>query len=139
MCDFYCLIEIFCRYFLIFKCRQKIFFARLNTLFVVICAAKSLKNWLSVKKVLSIVTWADLQTNLVSGKACSSTKGGLICLYMQPLLAPQTTEFVICISIYTRAPHRHITSPSEKSRPETWPGKHMGKATPVWQLTLSHR
>ena len=26
---------------------------------------------------------------------------------MQPLLVPQTTEFVICISIYIRAPHRH--------------------------------
>ena len=36
-------------------------------------------------------------------------------------------------------PRRHITSPSEKSRPETWPGNYMGKATPVWQLTLSHR
>ena len=48
------------------------------------------------------VTWADLQTNPVSGKACSPTKGGLICLYMQPLLAPQTTEFAICISIYIR-------------------------------------
>ena len=43
-----------------------------------------------------------MQTNLVSGKACSPTKGGLICLYTQPLLAPQTTEFVICISIYIR-------------------------------------
>ena len=41
-----------------------------------------------------------LANNPVSGKACSPTKGGLICLYMQPLLVPQTTEFVICISIY---------------------------------------
>ena len=47
-----------------------------------------------------IVTWAAMQTNPVSGKACSPTKGRLICLYMQPLLVPQTTEFVICISIY---------------------------------------
>ena len=43
-----------------------------------------------------------MQTNPVSGKACSPTKGGLICLYMQPLLALQTIEFVICISIYIR-------------------------------------
>ena len=37
-------------------------------------------------------------------------------------------------------PHRtkDITSPSEKSRPETRPGKHMDKATPFWQLSLSH-
>ena len=34
-----------------------------------------------------------MQTNPVSGKAC---------LYMQPLLLPQTTKFVICISIYIR-------------------------------------
>ena len=56
---------------------------------------------------LACVTWADLQTNPASGKACSPTKGFLICLYMQPLLVPQTTEFVICISIYICAPHRH--------------------------------
>ena len=36
-------------------------------------------------------------------------------------------------------PSRHITSTSEKSCPETWPGNYMGKATPVWQLSLSHR
>ena len=58
---------------------------------------------------------------------------------MHPLLVPQPTEFVICISIYIRAPQRHITSPSEKSRPETWHGNSMGKATPVWQLNSSHR
>ena len=34
---------------------------------------------------------------------------------------------------------RHITSPSEKTRPESWPGDYMGKATPVWQLSLSHQ
>ena len=34
---------------------------------------------------------------------------------------------------------RHITSPSEKTRPESWPGDYMGKATPVWQLSWSHR
>ena len=34
---------------------------------------------------------------------------------------------------------RHITSPSEKTRPESWPGDYMGEATLVWQLSLSHR
>ena len=48
------------------------------------------------------VMWAALQTNPVSGKACSSTKGGLICLYMLPLPVSHTTEFAICISIYIR-------------------------------------
>ena len=33
--------------------------------------------------------------------------------------------------------HRHITLPSGKSRPETWLWKYMGKATTVWQFTLS--
>ena len=28
---------------------------------------------------------------------------------------------------------RHITSPCEKTRPKSWPGYFMGKATPVWQ------
>ena len=30
-------------------------------------------------------------------------------LYMQPLHAPQANEYVICIPIYIRAPHRHIS------------------------------
>ena len=34
---------------------------------------------------------------------------------------------------------RHITFPSEKSRLESWHGDYMGKATPVWQLSLSYR
>ena len=38
----------------------------------------------------------------VSGKSCSPTKGGLICLYMLPLLVSHTTAFVICISVYIR-------------------------------------
>ena len=73
-------------------------------------------------------------------KSMLTHQGRFNLLYMQALLVSHTTEFVICIPIYiSMAPRRHITSPSEKSRPETWPGKHMGKATPVWQLTLSHR
>ena len=72
-------------------------------------------------------------------KSMLTHQGWFNLLYMQPLLVSHTTEFIICISIYIRAPHRHITSPSEKSRPETWPGNYLGKATPVWQLTLSHR
>ena len=53
----------------------------------------------------------------------------------------RTTNYLVCdLHIYLYpTPRRHITSPSEKSRPETWPGNYMGKATQVWQLTLSHR
>ena len=32
---------------------------------------------------------------------------------------------------------RHIISPSEKTRPKSWPGNYIGKATPVWQLSSS--
>ena len=41
--------------------------------------------------------------------------------------------------IFQRRLSRHITSPSEKTRPESWPGDYMGKATPFWQLSSSHR
>ena len=43
---------------------------------------------------------------------------------------------LICILTFHK---RYITFPSEKFRPETWPGKPVGKATPVRQLTSSHR
>ena len=43
------------------------------------------------------VKWAVKQTNPLSGKACSPTKGGFICLYMQPLLLPQTIKFFFFI------------------------------------------
>ena len=46
--------------------------------------------------------FCNVQTNPIGGKACSPTKGGFICLYMPPLLPSQTSEFVICISIYIR-------------------------------------
>ena len=52
---------------------------------------------------------ASKQTNPIGGKACSPSKDGLFCLYMQPLLVPQTTEFVICISIYIW--HHALTPP----------------------------
>ena len=68
------------------------------------------------------------------------------------LLDSQSFEFEICILQALNMPlicctniffqgrlSRHITSPSEKTRPESWPGDHMGKATPVRQLSLSHR
>ena len=31
-----------------------------------------------------------------------------------------------------------LLPPSEKIRPESWPGNYMYKATPIWQLSLSH-
>ena len=32
---------------------------------------------------------------------------------------------------------RHITTPSEKTHPESWPGDYVGKATLFWQLSSS--
>ena len=91
------------------------------------------------------------KANRVDGKACSSTKGGLP-RYTQRLLDSHSFEFEICISQALNMPlirctnvffqgrlSRHITSPSEKTRPESWPEENMGMATPVWQLSLSHR
>ena len=74
--------------------------------------------------------------NPVGEKACSSTKGGL-------LRIPNTYSIHKVSSLkfayfQGRLP-RHITSPSEKTRPESWPGDYMGKATPFWQLSSSHR
>ena len=40
-------------------------------------------------------------------KSMLNHQGWFICLYIQHLLVPQTTEFVICISIYIR--HRAVT------------------------------
>ena len=72
-------------------------------------------------------------------KSMLTLQGWFNLLYMQPLLVSHTTEFEICISIYSSdfAPSHYF--PSEKSRPGTWPGNYMGKATPVWQLAFSHR
>ena len=44
---------------------------------------------------------------------------------------------LICISTFYK--HHHTTFPSEKFCPKTWPGKPLSKATPVQQLTSSHR
>ena len=54
------------------------------------------------------------KANPVGGKVCSSTKGGLL-------------RYIY--STLTRFTKFHITSPSEKTRPESWPGDYMGKAT----------
>ena len=68
--------------------------------------------------------------NPVGGKACSSTKGGLL------RYIPNTHSIHKVSSLnfayFQRRLSRHITSPSEKTRPESWPGDYMGKATPVW-------
>ena len=37
-------------------------------------------------------------------------------------------------NVFTMFANRYATSPSEKTRHESWPGKLVGKATPVWQL-----
>ena len=81
-------------------------------------------------------------------------QGWFTALYTQHLLDSQSFEFEICILqalnmqlihctnvlvFYQGRLSRHITPPSEKTRPESWPGNYMGKASQVWQLSLSHR
>ena len=79
-------------------------------------------------------------------------QGWFTALYTQHLLDSQSFEFEICILQALNMPlircadvffqgrlSRHITVTAEKTRPESWPGDCMGKAAPVWQLSLSHR
>ena len=67
-------------------------------------------------------------------------------------LDSQSFEFEICILQALNMPlirctniffqgrlSRHITSPSEKTRSDSWHGDYMGKATPFWQLSSSNR
>ena len=71
-------------------------------------------------------------------------------LYTEHLLDSQSFEFEIyilqalnmplirCTNVFFQGRlSRHIASPSEKTRPESWPGDYMGKATPFWQMSLS--
>ena len=64
-------------------------------------------------------------------------QGWFTALYTQHLLDSHSFEFEICIFSREAIPSHY--SPSEKTRPESWPGDYMGKATPVWRLSSSHR
>ena len=76
---------------------------------------------------------------------CSGTVGRYRLSVSEKVHIPAMTEMIIDGRVENSQIHPkglciiEPKDPSEKSRPETWPGKHMGKATPVWQLTLSHR
>ena len=75
--------------------------------------------------------------NPVGGKACSSTKSGLLCYIPNTYSIHKVSS--LKFAYFQGRLSRYITSPSEKTRPESWPGTYMGKATPVWQLSSSHR
>ena len=75
--------------------------------------------------------------NPVGGKACSSTKGGLLRYIPNTYSIHKVSS--LKFAYFQGRLSRHITSPSEKTRPESWSGDYMGKAIPVWQLSLSHR
>ena len=66
--------------------------------------------------------------NPVSGKACSSTKGGLLRYILNTYSIHKASS--LKFAHFQGRLSRHITSPSEKTRPESWPGDYMGKATP---------
>ena len=85
--------------------------------------------------------------NPVGGKACSSTKCGLLryILNTYSILKVSSLKFHITSTQYAANTlhqrifkgrlSRHITSPSGKTRPESWPEDYMGKSTPFWQLS----
>ena len=75
--------------------------------------------------------------NPVSGKACSSTKVDLLRYIPNTYSIHKVSS--LKFAYFQGRLSLHIISPSEKTRPESWPGDYMGKATPVWQLSLSHR
>ena len=75
--------------------------------------------------------------NRVGGKACSSTKGGLLRYIPNTYSIHKVSS--LKFAYFQGRLSRHITSPSEKTRPESWSGDYMGNATPVWQLSLFHR
>ena len=75
--------------------------------------------------------------NPVGGKACSSTKGGLLRYIPNTYSIHKVSS--LKFAYFQGRLFRHITSPSEKTRPESWPVDYKGKATPFWQLSSSHR
>ena len=83
------------------------------------------------------VTWADPDTHKPRRWKASSSPKVIYVAYI-PIMFSKYIEQgkLICILTFHK---RYITFPSEKFRPETWPGKPVGKATPVRQLTSSHR
>ena len=71
-------------------------------------------------------------------------QGWFTALYTLHLLDSQSFEFEICILLALQMPlirctnvfyqerlSRHITSPTEKPRPESWPGDYMDKAVVI--------
>ena len=64
----------------------------------------------------------------VGGKACSSTKGGLLRYILNTNSIHKVSS--LKFAYFQGRLSRHITPPSEKTRPESWPGDYMGKATP---------
>ena len=92
------------------------------------------------------VTWLYVTCNVqpsqatanpVDGKACSSTKGGLLRYIPNTYSIHKVSS--LKLAYFQGKLSRYITSPSEKTRPESCPGDYMGKATPVWRLSSSHR
>ena len=70
--------------------------------------------------------------NPVGGKACSSTKGGKLRYILNTYSIHKVSS--LKFAYFQGRLSRHITSPSEKTRPESWPpeswpGDYMGKAS----------
>ena len=59
--------------------------------------------------------------NPIGGKACSSTKGGLLRYILNTYSIHKVSS--LKFAYFQGRLFCHITSPSEKTRPESWPGK----------------
>ena len=78
-----------------------------------------------------IVTLVDSDTHKPRRRKPSSSSKVIYVVFI-----PIMFELVKLICMFHNV---NITFPSEKFRPETWPGKAVSKATPVRQLTSSYR
>ena len=64
-------------------------------------------DFTNLSKLLECVRICRFCNHLVSGKAYSPTKGGLICLYRLPLLVSQTVPFLHERKLYPGTALRH--------------------------------
>ena len=92
--------------------------------------------WTCFRNVFHSVTNSRQATaNPVGGKACSPTRGGLLRYIPNTYSIHKVSS--LKFAYFQGRLSRQITSPSEKTCPKSWPGNYMGKATPVWQLSLN--
>ena len=88
-----------------------------------------------MSKFLQFKQKASIHHACASYLSCSSTKDGLLRYIPNTYSIHKVSS--LKFAYFQGRLSRHITSPSEKTRLESWPGDYMGTATPFRQLSLS--